>query len=247
MKENKYYNLIPFIFQLLLYIATTIVMITGIFHTYKHHGKIAFAASMIPPVGIYRGIESYFHKEEKNEIDWNKRIMGDTHILYMLLAATPKKEDMSTFNEGLEKFSKKISTYPDEKVIFLKEAGKKYARFLIAFSEDLNGFMHNRNNKPDSINSQDWSKKSKPILDSIIKEYDIKELTSAYNEMDSTIKLISKSGNSFRELQIDPELFFNNLKKLLASDIYRISRTYKMIFNEEIGISISENNSNENL
>ena len=86
----------------------------------------------------------------------------------------------------------------------------------------------------------DWSKRCKPILDSIITDYDLKELSSSYSEMDSSIQIISKHKTEINEENIDPELFFKGMKKLITTDMYRINRTYKMIFNEDIGISINE-------
>ncbi len=244
MKKEK--TTLSLIIENLVYLVFFVLFIIGIVHTYKHHNKIAFITSFFPPVGIYRGAESFWHKDKDKfaDIDWNKRMKGDVHILYVLLASDPKQEQMSEFNETLEKFSKRISDYPVDKKNYLKDAAKKYGRFMQALNTDFNLYFKEYFDKQETNATLDWSKKSKPILDSIINDYDLKELSSSYSEMDSSIQIISKHKTEVNEENIDPELFFKGMKKLITSDMYRINRTYKMIFNEDIGISINEDSDN---
>lgn len=240
MKREK--TTLSLIVENLVYLVFFVLFIIGIVHTYKHHNKIAFVTSFFPPVGIYRGAESFWHKDKDKfaNLDWDKRMKGDVHILYILLASDPKQEEMSQFNETLESFSKRISEYPADKVVYLKEAAKKYGRFLQALNTDFNIYFKNYFDKNEITNTSDWSTRCKPILDSIINDYDLKELSSSYTEMDSSVQIISKHKTEINEENIDPELFFKGMKKLITADMYRINRTYKMIFNEDIGISTNE-------
>jgi hypothetical protein len=213
----------------------------GIFHTYKQHDKIAFVTSFFPPVGIYFGAEKYWHKKKDKfaTIDWNKRMKGDVYILYKLLASVPKNDEMSSFNESLEKFSSKIMDYPKERVDYLKEAAKKYARFLQAVNTDFNQYFDKFFKNNNAIN-QEWSSHCKPILDSIVNEYEINELSITYAEIDSSFQIMTNQKNSGVELDIEPDIYIEGMKKLITTDMLRINRIYKMIFNEEIGINITE-------
>src|SRR5690606_14741979 len=130
-------------------------------------------------------------------------------------------EEMPEFNETLESFSKRISEYPNDKVVFLKEAAKKYGRFLQAANTDFNNYFKDYFDKQEITNTTEWSTKCKPILDSIINDYDMKELSSSYTEMDSSIQIISKHRAEINEETIDPELFFKGMKKLITADMYR--------------------------
>ena len=225
----------------LIYLSIFVLFIIGIIHTYRHHGKLAFVTSFFPPVGAYFGAESFWHKDKDKfaSIDWNKRMKGDVYILYKLLSADPKKEEMAQFNETLESFSKRVMEYPKDKVDYLKEAAKKYARFLQAVNTDFTEYFENIFNKKNDTLPQ-WSLHSKPILDSIIRDYEIDELSASYAEMDSSVQIISNNRKEGFSNDIDPKDFFYGMKKLITADMFRINRIYKMIFNEELGINITE-------
>lgn len=226
----------------ILYLAIFVLCIIGVVHTYRHHGKLAFVTSFLPPVGAYFGAESFWHSKEDKyaEIDWDKRMKGDVYILYKLLASDPKKDELSQFNETLESFSKRVMEYPQDKIDYLKESAKKYARFLKAVNTDFNIYFEEYFKGTEQDIRKQWSANCKPILDSIVKEYEINELTASYAEIDSSIQIISSTDKEVISERIDPKVFFDGMKKLINTDMYRINRTYKMIFNESIGIDISE-------
>lgn len=221
--------------------------IFGIVHSVRHHSKNDVIASfLLPPWAWWRSVELYWHDDYAN-VDWNKRLKGDVFVLYRLLASDPKKDEQAEFNDILEKFSKRVNAYPKDKSDYLKESAKMYARFLQAVNTDFTIYFKEQFDGTEQSNDINWSKLSKPILDSIVKEYEIKELLDTYVEMDSKIKEIS--GLIFDQLNaenVEPEVFFKRLQKLISQDINKITRTYKMIFNEEIGIDFSSQlNTNE--
>ena len=79
-----------------------------------------------------------------------------------------------------------------------------------------------------------WSNNCKPILDSIVNEYDIPELKIAYATMDSTVKSIvsNQSPNSLTPLEKNK--LIQNIKIVRQAEIDKINRTYKMIFGENL-------------
>ena len=160
-------SLVASIISNIMYLVFFALLIIGIVHTYRHHNKLAFVTSFFPPIGIYFGAESFWHEDQDKfaSIDWNKRMKGDAYILYKLLASDPQKDEMAEFNETLESFSKRIMEYPKDKIEYLKEAAKKYARFLKAVNSDFTVYFENIFNKKIDTLSQ-WSLRSKPILDS---------------------------------------------------------------------------------
>lgn len=222
---------------LLFYLSVTFLYIRGIIHTYNSHGKVAFATSFFPPIGIYRGAENFWHKDEDKfeNINWEKRLKSDVHLIILLMAANPKNDEMLKFNEVVEEYANKINQYPTERITFIKIAAKQYNRFLTAANTDITFVLNKIINeeKLDSANLS-WSNNCKPILDSILRKYDIPELKHAYATMDSTIKylLMNHSSNSFSALEKDK--FIQSVRVVRQAEIDKINRTYKMIFDEDI-------------
>lgn len=218
------------------YIIISVLYVVGIFHTYNKHNKLQFASSFIPPVGIYWGAEKFWHKDETDLIDWNKRLKADVYVLYVFLASDPKKENMTEFYDSLEKYSKRIEKYPDDKYEYLKNAAKMYGRFLRASNSDLTDVLKAMHKGEIDTNYFNWSKRCKPVMDSIVSLYSINELKTSYINIDQSIKVLLSDSTS-RTVD-DQEFNFKaqQIKEILQADMHRINRLYQLIFNESLAI-----------
>src|ERR1035437_9719807 len=86
----------------------------GIVHSIKKHDNFDAVVSFFPPWGIYRGVESYWHKDEVtiSDIDWDKRIPNDIATAFELISYSDDKDNIDNEKMQMEVFSIKISGYP---------------------------------------------------------------------------------------------------------------------------------------
>ncbi|OYZ01000.1 MAG: hypothetical protein B7Y37_08890 [Sphingobacteriia bacterium 28-36-52] len=225
------------IFLFLFYTGISVLCLAGVVHAYKKHDKLDFVISFFPPAAIYRGAEMFWHKDKDKfeNVNWENRLKSDVHLLIMLMAANPDKADMVKFNEALEGYSNKIMEYPTERIDFIKAAARQYNRFLIAADTDISTLFNKLINE-EKLDSTDfiWSTNCKPILDSIVSNYEIPELNLSYATMDSTVKslVLNSSPNTFTS--DEKNKFIQSIRIVRQAEIDKINRTYKMVFGEKL-------------
>ncbi|MBL7743300.1 MAG: hypothetical protein JNN00_07445 [Chitinophagaceae bacterium] len=236
---EKNFKLVPQIIGSLIAIALIASYPIGLVHSFKKHSTKDFVISIVLfPWGIFRGIEMFWH-ENKNEVavvNWGKRLKTDVYVLYRLMTATPNVSEENEMTEAFEKFSEKIQSYPIEKINYLKEAAKRYSRFLESASADMEQYFTRLSTGNDTTHSGIWSIHSSPIRDSIITLYDIEEFKTACNEMDSSMRLLAIKIRMEGLTDDQIRVFQNDFHRLSQSDRDRIDRTYKAIFNEKISL-----------
>jgi hypothetical protein len=105
----------------------------GLYHTYKRHSTKQFTlAILIPPYAIYNTFEIYWHQEDTN---WNIVLRNDCIDFNNIISLV--HSDSRNINEielAATKMNQKISTYPTDKRVLLKQEAEIYLKY-ISFSD----------------------------------------------------------------------------------------------------------------
>ena len=112
--------------------------IFGIYHSVKHHsGGDVIASISIPPWAWYRSAEMWWH-EEFSEEEWSQKLSNDIEVcIYFVSKSFSEETDKFDYNSRIEKFSKKIRKYPDDKIDYLKKGTRLYINYLQSMQNDM--------------------------------------------------------------------------------------------------------------
>jgi len=225
LKTNKMREKLYSVISTLFYILLSGLFIIGIIHSAKKHGTGDVALSVVAfPFGIYRGVESFWHKNP--DIDWDKRIQSDIRVCYQLLyLSNSDKSKTIDFADEIEKMSNRIKEYPDSKRQLITNGSIKICQFIESTSRDLFQSMTEQE-VPDSIK---WSNNTNKIA-SELGEYHLTDDIAQYEQMTNALfkKIIKDNGN---------KAFDNDLAKieaLLKDQKIFLNKTFKSLFNEEL-------------
>lgn len=213
-------------------VALLFFWVKGIIHSVKKHSEMDVFFSTLPPWGIYRGIESYWHKDEnsESEIDWSKRIPDDdVSTAFLLISYSQDKDDIDKIKMEIEEFSKKVNSYPRDKKAVIENGVINYLKFNISATKDNIDFM--RKLIKDSTTRFDYSSLSNKYYDSISKFYQSPEMITLKKAMDSMIPIEREN------LKNLPSTVLDSIVNESMKGIYNYNSLYhsgfKRIFNED--------------
>lgn len=220
--------------QLLFYLIFFGTLVTGVYHAFKKHGALDGIVSIaIFPWGLYRGAEFWWHDDYKN-VNWDKRLASDLQTsIYFITVNQDKDADKYKNNEDMEKFSNKISKYPEEKKNYLAEGTKLFINYSMSITDDFsNNIEGYKNGNNVNINS---STNTKNLEEKLIK-YDLKEEVEIIR---SSIEKLNKNlqDNLYVNDRIDEkdlDEIISNISLSLKMQEKEYKRTYKTIFDKEL-------------
>jgi len=214
----------------ILYLCGVILYCIGGIHSYRKHsgGDLVFCI-LIPPWGLYRGIESFWHKNANSlsYIDWNKRIPDDIYTCYELIINSEDKTNVDNNRMQIEEMAKKLVSYPSDSTKKIENGVKSYMHFLTCILNDNLAFLNKKTN--DSSLTFNYSNQTKTIYDSIYNYYHSQEVSILKSEMDSVFKSLYSSDIPKDEIQLRLNRMSNSMKA--TSQYYHIA--FKKIFNED--------------
>lgn len=211
----------------LIGIALTVFYVKGVIHSYKKHSKIDFAISFVPPWGMFRGIESLWHKSPTKEISQKDE---GINVLRLLTAMPENIEEQNKLNEAGTKFNNRIKNHPKERTEYLKEAANMYVRFHSTLAEEMGAIMRAIIDSSGNLSIYGWDRRCVAIMDSLIFIYGAEEMRNEYGSLNADIV---KMRNGVREKGIDSndkEALLNELSTVGEKDKYRVGEMYKRIF-----------------
>lgn len=126
----------------------TALYIMGGIHSEKKHNEGSLAW-WIPPFGIYRGFEEFWHTDktvkekiaEDKSIDWDKRVVDDISTASTLILLSDDAKDMDEERMEIEKLSKKILQYPDDKKKKISDGVLCFLKYNLNAGEDVNAYI----------------------------------------------------------------------------------------------------------
>ena len=152
-----------------------------------------------PFLMIYRGVEFFWHTN-LTEAEWTKQLKNDTQDVFNLITnATTHERNNNEQERKLKVFHNQIRNYPQDKILYLKNAGAFYITYDSSLDRDL---MKRIIGDTMYYTPNFLSDQTKILMDSI-SEYQkvnqIKSLTKAINEAwgdkDSVIALNPNAKN----------------------------------------------------
>jgi hypothetical protein len=137
LKMKKMKDTIISISITILYILGFLDYGVGLVHSFNKHGMgDVFLGTIVFPWAMYRGIEFCWH-DDYSDIDWNVRLTNNMQTcVYFIKSVSDENLNKYELNENLEKFSKKIKDYPNEKKQFLIDGTKNYIQYSLSICND---------------------------------------------------------------------------------------------------------------
>lgn len=208
-------------FSLLFYVGFGGLWVSGIFHgANKHSAGDGIMSAFIPPWGIYRGVEQFWHKNG-SDINWDKRMKSDYESLFYYLNES-EKVDVET-QRSVESFSIEVSSYPKDKRDSLKQAADCYMLFMTGLFDDLESWASRF--EIDSTATFHTSSKTEAFQERLKNQYNF--------DQQPTVDAIQKMADDAKEnWEIDAPLMAKvsgTTKKTLEKPM----GVYKEIFNED--------------
>lgn len=215
-----------------LYIAALFLWINGVSHAFKRHSGLDGFASFFPVWGVYRGAESFWHKEPDKyaKVNWDKRIKSDISIACDLIGSSLEKRYSTEIKEAIEEFSTKISDYPNDKFQMIKNGALSYIKFNIAATEEF--FDYAKSTQTGEKSNFEFSDSTKIIYDSLYNYYGLIEIQVLKNILDSSANETDYSTmDSFEVNSIKKKApgILSTYKEMYSASFYRI-------FNEKISL-----------
>ena len=166
----------------------------GIIHSFRAHKFFDPTLSFVlPPFGLFRGVESFYHKKTKKDFLNDAEKEKAQRAILKLLSIVPQNQDDETkLDKAAEETSRKLTHYNAEAVAHLKSMAQMYIRLHAALSEDINELMMNLMEDAINVDPSNWDKRSKPVMDSLTSVYDSAEITTKYKIFDSTLIILKK-------------------------------------------------------
>lgn len=232
---KKFFESIGSILFIIFYFGLAFLFIGGYYHSYtKHSTKDFILTVMLPPLTLYRGAEMYWHKDP-NETDglsdkeWDSRIKTDLQTAIELINISNGKDNIDAINTQVNEFGNKISTYPKDKINFIKKGIKLYFKYNISVSNDMLKYLDDLNV---DVNSSKFSYgyNTNKYADSLVYEYNQIEVKIMAEKMDSIFNSMDKSNLDTANISD----WRTNTKQILSnySDIYK--EVYYKIFKEQL-------------
>jgi hypothetical protein len=216
----------------LIYLVIGALWVSGSIHSESKHdeGSVGW---WIPPWGVYRGIEQFWHKYPV--IDWSKKHDGDVRSeIYLLTEGAYKDANLVEINKSTEEFADKIKDYPQKEKVYLETAARAYIEFSLSSSQDVADSM-NRYFETGRFNLK-LSPRTDSLQKILIETYNLNDIIEPLDNKvkeevatltDSTWSKLSKKG--IIEIEIT---YKNNLDAILYKTKSDMQRIYKNIFNE---------------
>lgn len=205
----------------------------GIVHSYKHHNRGDLIMSIITPFGIYRGYESFWHKDDpidisnEDSIDWSKRIPDDISTAFDLINYSNDKDDIDNDKMQMEDFSKKINTYPADKKEKIENGVINYLKYNISTSADAVNYLKALSKDSNAVFV--YSDVSIKEYDSVYSYYNIPDIQKIKIAVDSMQKTFNYS--AFKDIDIKEIIMATNEKIVSFEGNYHTG--FKRIFNED--------------
>jgi hypothetical protein len=169
------------------------------------------------------------------DIDWDKRLSNDMQTcIYFIAQANDQNVNKFELNDDLEKFSKRVNKYPDDKRGFLIDGTRTYVSYSNSILADLISSMK------DSFASGkfEWEPSPQTIrleneLKSFKLEEDVELLKNVFNELKEQMKENFPEDkemiDEYRLKEYEP-----TMKLAIEAQRKEVSRIFKNIFNEEL-------------
>lgn len=211
----------------ILWIALMFLYISGCIHSEKKHSDPGIVR--YSPFSIYRGLEKYWHNE-KSEVDWGNRLKSDVYIIFQMMTTETSK--LSVVQEETEKFNQKILSYPSEKISYLKNAAHSIYNYFVKTRSKLLSYIDSLQNGNYQFDSSSWMYDEQVLEDSLVINYDLKELKGSIDSLSKTLRTLKFSA-SFGEVE-EVNIMEENIIKIGKSSIMWMERIYEMIFKEKL-------------
>jgi hypothetical protein len=213
----------------LLWVIIIGLWINGCMHSQKKHNNDP-TWLQITPAAIYRGIEYYWHDDFKG-VDWKLRIENDAETLCSLLELSTEKYSIDETKMQIENFSKKINSYPKDKIDTLNKASKMFIRYYKASTADLLNVLDSILVGNEVGFDNKWDIFSSPIRDSLSKQFNLSFIKSDKQSFDSIV-IDFKMKQSFGEIEKLREIKKNVLQSV-PFIFNQLENSDKQIFKKE--------------
>lgn len=134
MKEKLFMNLIGVIMFIV-----PIAYLNGVHHSFSKHDTFDGILSIVVfPIGIYRGLEAWWHEDDKSI---NEELSNDLRVCIEYLSQVDNSGLKD--NEDFLEFKAKISEYQKEQRQFLIDGSKIYIKYIQSVINDVALSMQN--------------------------------------------------------------------------------------------------------
>lgn len=214
-----------------VYLFYTIVLaawVNGCFHSFKKHENDPEWLQRSPLV-IYRGVEYLWH-DDFADVDWNERIKNDAATVLKLIDLSAESENIDDTKMQIEKFSKKISTYPKDKIEKLKIAGRRYIKYIDLMATDMTIYIDSVMVGAD-LKPEQWDKHPRYFEDSLKQEFDITDI--GVKKILDSVAIAMRLHWGFGEVDNVREYSYN-MKKNWTALLTSFKDGYYRIFKERL-------------
>lgn len=195
--------------------------INGCIHSNKKHSDDSFFMEE-GPGALYRGVEYFWH-DDFADVNWEDRIKSDVATSVDLISSVKEKYKIDGVRQEIEKFSKRISDYPKDKIDSIKLGVKKFIRFNECMGNDFYQYVMHFNPKIDF----QFTPSCQLLIDSLNSYYHLGGIESLQKVIDSIVIQIKHDTSN---LHLYQERISNSNRFDL--DIY--SEPYYRIFKEKL-------------
>lgn len=158
---------------ILLYVVVISAWINGCFHSFKKHKDDPEWLQRSPLV-VYRGIEYFWH-DDFADVNWEQRIKSDASTVLNLIDLSAETQNIDDTKMQIEKFSQKISAYPNDKKERLKTAGRRYIKYVEYMAGDMGMYIDSVMVGAD-LNPEKWDKHPRYFEDSLKEAFAITDI-----------------------------------------------------------------------
>lgn len=228
------------VFIILFYLILTGLYFMGLIHSYKKHSAKDFVLTIcLPPFTLYRGAESFWHVEENednvenvSEEKWDDIVKADIRTSLQLINMVTEVQSIDKTNTQISLFSKKISTYPKDRLNKIKSAAQTYIYFCLNMTEDMKLHFSKIYDLGDTTPFL-FSSKTKQEYDSLYFVYGISDMKFIKETMDSLERSISSDSLVRNDKSISYTMIENSTELLNnCKIIYRTA--YLRLFKEDL-------------
>lgn len=200
----------------------------GIYHAFNKHnigdGVLSIA---VPPWAWYRGAEAFWH-DDYDGVNWQTRLQSDVMTATSLYYTT----DADKFDpEKIERFSSRISDYPDEKKQYLEECCLSLCKVVLQSQREIiTAFQSAKSNVGSERHDFRYSDSTLHLMEVLDKKYGVPEIkASILNETPKDL------AGYIVALQLDGtfEKFIEDAAHREQTLVMFFKRTHKMIFGHE--------------
>ena len=239
---KKFLDSIGSLFATLLIIGLTGLYFWGLIHSYQKHSTKVFVLDIcLPPLAVYRGAESFWHKTNDNTSEfsstqWDQRINNDLIDAIELVNISSTSTDVSTeLKEDLiSKFRDKVKEYPEDKRQLIKNGCKAYIIYSMSLLYDLEQHLNNMYNYDDTTELS-ASEATTIYYDSLYKFYKISEMPFLKTQIDSGMKqAFYHNGKKWSKTELSA--FIDKTSQLKPNYKQLYKAVYKEMFDDEISL-----------